>query len=53
MQIISKQEFDKKIQQDAKKVHNQFLRMGTFWPLDICKKEARKKLLTQYKINRP
>ena len=50
MKTITQTDFDKKVHQDAKKVHNQFLKLGTFWPIQLCRQEARKKLLNQYKI---
>lgn len=50
MQEITKQDFEKKVHAEAKKVHNQFLRLGQFWPVQVCRSEARKKLNNQYKI---
>ena len=52
MTTITQKEFDKLCHSEAKRVHNKFLRMGQFWPIQVCKNEARKKLLTQYKISK-
>ena len=52
MQEITKQLFEKKVHSEAKKVHNQFLRLGQGWPIQVCRSEARKKLINQYKISK-
>jgi len=50
VQAITKQEFEKKVHSEAQKVHRKFLSLGQFWPIQVCRNEARKKLITQYKI---
>jgi len=50
MKAITKQEFETMVIQDARVVHNKYLRMGTFWPMETCKKEVRKKLKGMFSI---
>ncbi len=52
MKTITKKEFEKIVDSDARLVHNKALRQGTFWPLSICKSEVRKKLIGRYKIEK-
>lgn len=50
---ITQKEFRSKVESLARQVHNQYLRMGTFWPMHLCRKEAEKKLKPQYEITKP
>jgi hypothetical protein len=52
MKTITKKEFEKEVDKDARMLHNKFLRGGTFWPLEICRQEVRKKLINKFKIEK-
>ena len=52
MQTITKLDFEKKVHSEAQKVHRKFLSLGQFWPIQVCRQEARKKLINQYKISK-
>lgn len=51
MKTITQKEFDKQVDADARQLHNKYLRLGQFWPIQVCRTEVRKKLLTQYTIS--